>query len=123
MSKKKLISSLKDILKTEKKALDELNNKITTQELSMNNKKLFKYLSKAGKLKENIETVEESIKILQKQLRYKLMITVKSKVQLVSTKFGAVMWVEAKNYLDLVGNKVGDIVMMQNSQFLIAGVY
>lgn len=123
MPTQKLINTVKEIIKQEKKELKEIEARLGQQEVDIKNVAFFKYLSKSIAKREKINTYEVKLKELNKRKRTQMFINAQSKVKLVSTKVGAIVWVDAVNYIELVGRKVGDVITMHNSQFKIAGIY
>lgn len=122
--RRQLVTKIKQLIKLDKQNLASINKQLAKTEISINNTKLFKLLSKAYKLEVRLKFWDAQLNQLQYHRNPKrLMISMRSKVKLVSTKIGAIVWVDAKNYLELVGKQVGDIVTMQNNSFMVAGVY
>lgn len=100
-------------------------NKMTLLEPSLNNSKYLKYILKLANIESKISTIKSQIKAINKRNRFykKLFVRINSRVKLVSTEIGAVLWVDAKNLGELLGKRVGEIVQFQNSRYMIAGVY
>lgn len=120
---KKLIKDISSILKKEQIQLKLIEEKIKKQDLDFSNKKLFHLLSKANKINKHISFLKYQLQILTKNFRRQIIVSVGSKVQLISAKIEEVLFVDAKNYFQLVGKSIGDVVMMNNSMFFIAAVY
>lgn len=123
MSRKELIKHLSALVKVEKIKLERLEKAINKQKLDIKNSKLFINLSKASKQKRKIEALKLQINQLKISLKKKIQVGVSSRVYLLSSKFNKQLLVDAKNYVELVGKNIGDAVTMNNSTFLVAGVF
>jgi hypothetical protein len=120
---KKLIKDISNTLKKEQVQLKLVEEKIKKQDLDFSNKTLFHLLSKANKINKRVSFLKYQLQILTKNFRRQIIVSVGSKVQLISAKIEEVLFVDAKNYFQLVGKSIGDVVMMNNSMFFIAAVY
>jgi hypothetical protein len=120
---KKLIKDIASTLKEEQNQLKIVEEKIKKQDLDFSNKTLFHLLSKANKINKRVSFLKYQLQILTKNFRRQIIVSVGSKVQLISAKIEEVLFVDAKNYFQLVGKSIGDVVMMNNSMFFIAAVY
>lgn len=123
MSRKALISKLSALVKVEKIKLERIEKVIRREKLDIKNSKLFINLSKASRQRNKINALNKQIKMLSIGITRQLKITVTSKVYLLSYKLNKTIMVDARNYLELVGKTFGDAVTMNNSTFLVAGIY
>jgi hypothetical protein len=123
MQKFKNLINIKKYISTEKQIIKKLNNDLNKQDLSIKNKQLLQILSALSKHSYKLNLLEKQYTYLKVAKRLQFVIDLKSRVKLVSTKLGAIVWVDARQYLDLLNKKVGDIVMLYNSPYLIASVY
>lgn len=120
---RKIVQEINTLLKSETKALKIIENKMKTEDRSLQNRKFLHLLIKASKKKQNITFLKVQKQLLSRNLHKQMIVNFGSRVQLLSTKVGEVFFVDAKNYIELVGKTIGDAVMMNNAKFLIAGVY
>ncbi|MEI7579965.1 MAG: hypothetical protein WCJ58_08120 [bacterium] len=118
----KISERIREEISQKAKKLAYIETLLSKENVEIDNKRYFQLLSK-------VDILENSVKILQirwkqaKSLeRKELFISFSSRVKLVSTKIGAVVWVDARNYMELVGKKIGDIITMQNTAFYVAGI-
>jgi len=111
------------IVKLNRQTLSTIDKKLSTQKVDVKNPKYFKLLSKAYNLERVNKKLLNLISLSKKYNKKNIIITVKSKVKLISTKIGAIIWVDAINYAELLGKQIGDVIFMQDMQFKVAGVY
>ncbi|MFQ6609060.1 MAG: hypothetical protein ACE5EE_11105 [Fidelibacterota bacterium] len=90
----------------------------------MSNTRYLRLLASASYHSNRIHMFEDHLKRYRKRNVVKrAFVNTTSKVKLVSTKIGAIVWVDAGNYAQLIGKQIGDTVLMHNSTFRVAGIY
>lgn len=112
-----------NLINQEKAELKVLDIKLQSEKISIYNTKYLKLLSKASSHKTRIDFLKIQKHLYTKNAHKQMIIGVGSRVKLLSMRVGEVFFVDAKNYLDLLGKTIGDAVIMNNSSFLIAGVF
>jgi hypothetical protein len=120
---RKIVQEINTLIKSETKALKIIEEKLKTENQSLQNRKYLLLLVKASKKKQHITFLRVQKQLLTRNLHKQMIVSIGSRVQLLSTKVGEVFFVDAKNYIELIGKTIGDAVMMNNAKFLIAGVY
>jgi|GEM_PF-5160338 len=120
---KQLLKNAKQELNYYKKLQKILEKKLKSQKPEIVNSYYLKLLSKLRWVDERIALIKQLIKRLKSQARRDLIVSLKSKVKLVSIDFKIVLWLDAKNSSDLIGKRVGEIINLYNSNFQIAGIY
>lgn len=107
----------------ERKQLKIIEKKLKDENISLKNIKYLKMLSKASAHKQRITFLQIQKSLYTRHTHKQIIINVGSRVKLLSTRVGEVFFVDAKNYLELLGKSIGDAVIMNNSIFLVAGIY
>jgi len=120
---RKLAKEFNQLINAERKQLKIVESKLRKEIISLKNIKYLKLLSKAAQHQQRINFLKIQKQLYTRNSHKQIIINVGSRVKLLSTRVGEVFFVDAKNYLELLGKSIGDAVVMNNSMFLIAGVY
>lgn len=120
---RKLAKEFNQLINAERKQLKIVESKLRKETISLKNIKYLKLLSKAAQHQQRINFLKIQKQLYTRNSHKQIIINVGSRVKLLSTRVGEVFFVDAKNYLELLGKSIGDAVVMNNSMFLIAGVY
>lgn len=122
MSVSSLVESFNQELRYEQEAFTKIQKRLKGIEPSLDSRYI-RLLMGASKHQAKIQELTHVIATLRKKQYKDIIIRMGSKVKLVSTQLGKSIYVEAQHYIELVGKQFGELVTLNNSTFLIAGVY
>lgn len=117
-----LLASIKQMLDYEKQALAQIENRLAKLEPRFN-QTYFKLIAGAAKHSKRIEDLGIVMVKLRRQQYKDMIVKFGAKVQLVSLKVGSIIYLDTKYYFDLIGKQIGELVTMNNTTFMIAGIY
>lgn len=122
---KKVLAKLQKQLKDLRKTIKHFETKLNQEDAKINNTNYIKLLSKLSLLEKKERDTKQSIRSirLQNRIDKRLIVTLRSRVKLVSIDFEFTLWVDAKNTTELLGRRIGEIINIDNSNFKIAGIY
>ncbi len=123
MTTRQLIDKAKELLAKKEAKYKQIKALIKYEDASFSNSRYLRLQGTLAALKSETAFLYKSLRQLRHTSRVEMVVAVQSKIKLVSTKVGAVIWVDAKNYIDFVGKSIGDVVVLYNSPYLIAGIY
>lgn len=124
MTAREIRTILKELINKEHEQLKFIDASLKLLQPDINNARYLKLLAKASYHSERLIQLKEKLNNYRKRTLVKnALVNMNSKVKLVSTKIGAIIWVDARNYAELMGKSIGDVISMHNSQFVVAGIY
>ena len=120
-----LLHQLKRELEYYKKLKKSLEEDLHKQKISIKNSRYLRLLSKLYSIDQRIDGLKQTIKQIKRQNQFtkRFIITLRSKVKLVSLDFKVVLWVDARNVTNLLGRQVGEIIELYNAAFKIEAIY
>jgi len=123
--RKMLLHQLKRELEYYKKLKKSLEEDLHKQKISIKNSRYLRLLSKLYSIDQRIDGLKQTIKQIKRQNQFtkRFIITLRSKVKLVSLDFKVVLWVDARNVTNLLGRQVGEIIELYNAAFKIEAIY
>ena len=119
----KIVGDINRVINIEKNNLIKIKKLIRKENPTIKNRHYLKLLTKASHIQQRITFLRIQKQLYKRNIHKKLIIEIGSRVKLMSTKVGDIFFVDAKNCLELLGKSIGDAVIVNNAQFLIAGVY